>query len=226
MKAKTEPQIMRIQKLIEKLQGYSFVVLYHKGADMKVADFMSRHPDNDMDSPHEIILIAFSLEDLEEIAIEKPGAKEAVEQCMNMYQMETEEQHTCERCCIITREMVARGEAPAPVAQYPLTGVHTAPEHTPQPQPQVQAPVQQVRVDPQLQVIPDDYHLPLPPIPGVGRDVVLPPPISKSRKTSTKSTLQRNTRSDGRSTYQCPFSRESPKISGGTRGELNSHVSH
>ena len=44
-----------------------------------------------------------------------------------------------------------------PVAQYPLTGVHTAPEYTPQPQPQVQAPLQQVRVDPQPQVIPDDY---------------------------------------------------------------------
>ncbi len=83
MKAKTEPQTMRIQKLIEKLQGYSFVVLYHKGADMKVADFMSRHPDNDMDSPHEIIPIAFSLEDLEEIAMEKPRAKETVEQCLS-----------------------------------------------------------------------------------------------------------------------------------------------
>ena len=40
------------------------MVKYCKGDDMKVADFLSRHPDNDLDSPNEIILISFVMTDI------------------------------------------------------------------------------------------------------------------------------------------------------------------
>ena len=40
------------------------MVKYWKGDDMKIADFLSRHPDNDLDSPNEIIPISFVMTDI------------------------------------------------------------------------------------------------------------------------------------------------------------------
>ena len=64
IKAKREPPTLRLKKLIETLSEYSFILKYLKGKDMWIADFLSRHADNDPDSPNEIIPIAFCLQEL------------------------------------------------------------------------------------------------------------------------------------------------------------------
>ena len=64
VQAKREPQTLRLQKLVEHLMDYKFSIKFLKGKEMYVTDFLSRHPDNDTDSPNEIILIAFLLNDV------------------------------------------------------------------------------------------------------------------------------------------------------------------
>ena len=63
IKAKREPPTLRLQKLVEHLMDYSFNIKFLKGKEMFVTDFLSRNPDNDTDSPNEIIPIAFILKD-------------------------------------------------------------------------------------------------------------------------------------------------------------------
>ena len=53
-----------IEKLIEILSDYSFVVKYHKGSEMHIADFLSRNVDHDTDDRHEVIPITFVANDL------------------------------------------------------------------------------------------------------------------------------------------------------------------
>ena len=57
--AKREPPTLRLQKLVENLMNYKFKIKFQKGKELHVTDFLSRHPDNDLDSPNEIIPIAF-----------------------------------------------------------------------------------------------------------------------------------------------------------------------
>ena len=64
LRAKSEPPTLRIKKLIEHLSEYSLVVKYSKGDDMKIAVFLSRHPDIDLDLPNEIIHISFVMTDI------------------------------------------------------------------------------------------------------------------------------------------------------------------
>ena len=63
LKAKREPPTLRLKKLIENLSEYKFDIYFLKGKEMHISDFLSRHPD-DEDSPNEIILIAFMLQEL------------------------------------------------------------------------------------------------------------------------------------------------------------------
>jgi hypothetical protein len=63
IKARREPKTLRLQKLLEVLTMYSFILAYHKGKDMSICDFLSRNPDNDMDNVNEVIPIAFMLAD-------------------------------------------------------------------------------------------------------------------------------------------------------------------
>ena len=63
--SKRELPTMRLKKLIENLNAYCFVIRFLKGKEMHISDFLSRHPIEDDESPHEIIPIAFQL--IEEI---------------------------------------------------------------------------------------------------------------------------------------------------------------
>ena len=65
LKAKSEPPTLRIgKKLNEHLTEYSFEVKYWKDNDMKIADLLYGHPDNDQDSPNEVIPIPFVMKDI------------------------------------------------------------------------------------------------------------------------------------------------------------------
>ena len=54
MAAEREPPTLRLKKLIEHLSDYKFNITFLKGKEMRISDFLSRHPDNDTDSPNEI----------------------------------------------------------------------------------------------------------------------------------------------------------------------------
>ena len=64
LKAKRGPPTLRLKKLIENFSEYKFDIYFLKGKEMYISDFLSRHPD-DEDSPHEIIPIAFLLQECE-----------------------------------------------------------------------------------------------------------------------------------------------------------------
>ena len=59
--AKKELPTLRLKKLIENLTAYCFVIRFLKGKEMHISDFLSRHPIENGESPHEIIPIAFQL---------------------------------------------------------------------------------------------------------------------------------------------------------------------
>ena len=58
MKAKTEPVITKIMRLLDRLSAYSFNLYYVKGRDMILSDYLSRHRQKDLD-PSELIPISF-----------------------------------------------------------------------------------------------------------------------------------------------------------------------
>ena len=101
IKAKREPPTLRLQKLVEHLMDYKFSMKFIKGKEMFVTDFLSRHPDNDTQSPNEIILIAFILKDATEAWDEaKP---------MTRKKLKIVNAHHCSKCdkmlFVMTRSM-------------------------------------------------------------------------------------------------------------------------
>ena len=122
IQAKREPPTLRLQKLVEHLMDYKFSIKFLKGKEMFVTDFLSRNPDNDTDSPNEIIPIAFLLKIVEPWDITNPK---------NVKKIKTFNSHSCKRCedhlCIITRSMAKQQAAEVP-AMYPLKGDHKLPE--------------------------------------------------------------------------------------------------
>ena len=79
-KAKTEPKTTRIQRLLEIASLYSFVVKYKQGKDMLIADFLSRHPDNDMSDPTDVIPISFPYNDTFRRVMTRSQTKKQAEQ--------------------------------------------------------------------------------------------------------------------------------------------------
>ena len=75
VKAKREPPTLRLQKLIEHLMDYKFIIRLQKGKELHVTDFLSRHPDNDNDSPNEIIPISFQYTDYFGVMTRSQAAK-------------------------------------------------------------------------------------------------------------------------------------------------------
>ena len=117
--AKREPPTLRLQKLIENLMDYKFKIKFQKGKELYVTDFLSRHPDNDTDSPNEIIPIAFMMEEISKtLDPNDPKIKKL-------------EKHKCFKCtdiaCIMTRSQTAKANAVVPT-MYPLKGDHQKPE--------------------------------------------------------------------------------------------------
>ena len=63
MKAKTEPAITRIMRLLDRLTAYSLNLYYVKGRDMILADYLSRNRSKDID-PSELIPISLCCMDI------------------------------------------------------------------------------------------------------------------------------------------------------------------
>ena len=121
LKAKRQAPTLRLRKLIEILSDYSFVVKYHKGSEMHIADFLSRNVDND---PHEVIPITFVANDLflhitDQNTSIRPELKEFFAIC---------EKHVCDKCMIIARKMTSDQNVKVPDIKYSLK----KPEHSEQ----------------------------------------------------------------------------------------------
>ena len=61
LNAKREPPTLRLKKLTEVLNQYSFKAKFLRGKVMEIPDFLSRHQSHDLASPNEIILIFFQI---------------------------------------------------------------------------------------------------------------------------------------------------------------------
>ena len=124
LKAKRQAPTLRLRKLIEILSDYSFVVKYHEGSEMHIADFLSRNVDNDTDDPHEVIPIIFVASDLflhitDQNASIRPELKELFTIC---------EEHVCDKCMVNTRKMTSDQNVKVPDIKYSLK----KPEHSEQ----------------------------------------------------------------------------------------------
>ena len=60
IKSKAEPATIRIKRLLELINSYSFNLYYIKGKDMVLGDYLSRQNNNDS-NPHEIMPIYFNM---------------------------------------------------------------------------------------------------------------------------------------------------------------------
>ena len=87
MAAKREPHTLRLKKLIEYLSDYKFNINYLKSKEMHISDFLSRHPDNDNDSPNEII--AFLARDICHV-VTRSMSKKAEAEIPTMYPLKGE----------------------------------------------------------------------------------------------------------------------------------------
>ena len=66
LKAKTEPASNRIMRLLDHLSAYSINLYYLKGKDMILADYLSRHH-NENEDPTDLIPVSFcKLRDIED----------------------------------------------------------------------------------------------------------------------------------------------------------------
>ena len=119
IKAKREPPTLRLQKLVEHLMDYKFSIKFLKGKEMFVTDFLSRNPDNDTDSPNEIIPIAFILKDA---MTEWDEARPLTKKRKSLVS-----RHHCSKCedslFVMTRSMTKSQGAEIP-QMYPLKGDH------------------------------------------------------------------------------------------------------
>ena len=75
--------------MIEHLSDYKFNIKFLKGKEMHISDFLSRHPDNDTDSPNEIIPIAFLAKDICHV-VTRSMSKKAEADIPTMYPLKGE----------------------------------------------------------------------------------------------------------------------------------------
>ena len=92
---------------------------YWKGDDMKIADFSSRHPDNDLDSPNEIIPISLVMTDI-------LHDNKNIDNIVSMINMD---KHEHDKCMVITRRMTKIAQAKVP----PIQSSTKKPEYSKQP---------------------------------------------------------------------------------------------
>ena len=116
--AKREPPTLRLQKLVENLMNYKFKIKFQKGKELHVTDFLSRHPDNDLDSPNEIIPIAFMAKDIQ---------TEWPEKVKEFKDAKIFSKHNCDVCNMMTRSKTKGIDTVVP-KMYPLKGDHKKPE--------------------------------------------------------------------------------------------------
>ena len=119
LRAKSEPPTLRMKKLIEHLSEYSFEVKYWKSDDMKIADFLSRHPDNNLYSPNKIIPISFVMTDI-------LHDNRNIDKTVPLINMDN---HECNKCMVITRRMTKIAQAKVP----PIQSSTKKPQYSKQP---------------------------------------------------------------------------------------------
>ena len=145
LQAKRQAPTLRLQKLIENLSGpYTFKINFLKGKEMHVADFLSRHPDNDTDSPHEIIPIAFLAKEIMTPFVPQWQLKDYL-YMTSQYSEHDIVSHACDTCAydmanVTTRSMSKAANAPVPEI-FPLRGENRRPENVPPPVPPVPQPI-------------------------------------------------------------------------------------
>ena len=59
---KAKPLISRLKKPIEGLNQYSLKLIFLRGKDMTVSDFLSRQPGNDLATPNKKKILTFILD--------------------------------------------------------------------------------------------------------------------------------------------------------------------
>ena len=122
-KAKRQPRTPRLMRMIEGLAKYCFTIHYHKGKDMLVCDYLSRHP-QERDAPNkDVEPISFTVQEIEEIICEDKEISEKANRVKNLILTSAPE----EICMVVTRSKV--GKTPS---MYPLKGETRQPEQTPQ----------------------------------------------------------------------------------------------
>ena len=149
IKAKREPPTLRLQKLVEHLMNYKFSIKFLKGKEMFVTDFLSRNPDNDTDSPNEIISIAFLLKDAtEEWHDGKPlmRKKQKIVNAHNCSKYLPSGNDGNEDSLFVMTRSMAKAEGAAVPQMYPLQGDHKRPEVSQTGM--IKTPIQQERPEP------------------------------------------------------------------------------
>ena len=77
LKVKTEPASNKIMRLLDRLSAYSFNLYYLKGKDMILADYLSRHHNEDED-PLDLIPVSFcKLRDIETFCVRTRASMKA-----------------------------------------------------------------------------------------------------------------------------------------------------
>ena len=147
IKAKREPPTLRLQKLVEHLMDYKFSIKFLKGKEMFVTDFLSRHPtDGQLESPNEIIPIAFLLKDAtEEWDDNKPVVRKKLKivNAHNCLKCKGKHLDTKEDSLFVMTRSMARAENAAVPQMYPLQGDHKRPEVSQTGMIKIQTPNQQ-----------------------------------------------------------------------------------
>ena len=131
---------------------YKFSIKFLKGKEMFVTDFLSRNPDNDTDSPNEIIPIAFLLKDATEEWDDRTAFMRKKLKIVNAHNCSIclpSENMTADSLFVMTRSM-AKAERAAVPQMYPLQGDHKRPEVSQTGMIQTQAPIQQEIPAPQV----------------------------------------------------------------------------
>ena len=131
VRAKREPPTLRLMKLIENISEYKCTIKFLNGKEMHVADFLSRHP-HESESPHEIIPIAFLLNEVRQHGSTTPEFKHY--EYLNIFRCTDSgyDQSITDRLSVITRSMTKGLPKEVVPPMYPLKGDHKRPEHSKQ----------------------------------------------------------------------------------------------
>ena len=122
MKAKTEPASNRIMRLLDRLSAYSFNLYYLKGKDMILADYLSRHCNEDED-PSDLIPVSFcKLRDIEDFCIgTRASVKASGEMVPEVHGMDKElDPHITPEQQYVNKVVTPKGAKPKSTMRTPM----------------------------------------------------------------------------------------------------------
>ena len=134
LKAKTEPASNRIMRLLDRLSAYSFNLYYLKGKDMILADYLSRHRNEDED-PSDLIPVSFcKLRDIEDFCVgTRASAKASGETVPEAHGVDKElDPHIMPEQQYVSKVVTPKGAKPKSTMKTPVrdsphkTGLETA----------------------------------------------------------------------------------------------------